>query len=170
MDLANSVRVIHGFPHAGIVFRDITTLLHDGDALAESIDRIAQKLDGLEFDFIVGPESRGFIFGVPVACKLHKGFIPVRKKGKLPFHTVSKSYGLEYGSAVIEMHRDAVEPGQKVVIVDDLLATGGTARAVADMLEEVGARVVALVFLIELSELNGRTLLDGFNVSSIITC
>ncbi|MDR0999718.1 MAG: adenine phosphoribosyltransferase [Clostridiales bacterium] len=169
MDLSNMVRVVHDFPREGIVFRDITTVLRDKDALAASIDQMAQKLCGLDFDLIVGPESRGFIFGVPVAYKLRKGFVPVRKKGKLPFHTVSKTYDLEYGAAVIEMHRDAVQPGQRVVIVDDLLATGGTARAVVDMLEEAGARVISLVFLIELSELNGRKLFDGFNVDSIIT-
>ncbi len=168
MDLKDKIRSIPDYPEKGVMFRDITTLLKDADALAEAVEQMQKNLDGLEFDLILGPESRGFIFGMPIAYNLKRGFIPIRKKGKLPAEVVSKEYSLEYGTAVIEMHKDAVQPGQKVVIVDDLLATGGTARAIVDMVESIGAEVVSLNFLIELDFLNGREVLDGYNVKTVI--
>jgi len=168
MDLKNAIRDIPDFPEKGVLFRDITPILQDGKLLAEAVNQIAALAEKYEFDIIAGPESRGFIFGVPLAVKLGKGFIPIRKAGKLPYETIKKSYVLEYGTAAIEMHTDAIKPGTKVLIVDDLLATGGTARAMVDMMEEVGAEVAASVFLIELSFLNGREALKG-NIEAVIT-
>lgn len=168
MELKDKIRSIPDYPEAGVVFRDITTLLQDADALVEAIDRMQKNLEGLEFDLILGPESRGFIFGMPIAYNLKKGFIPIRKKGKLPSEVVSKEYALEYGTATIEMHRDAIQAGQKVVVIDDLLATGGTAKAIVDLVEEIGAEVVSLNFLIELDFLNGREVLDGYNLETVI--
>lgn len=168
MDLKEKIRSIENFPEEGVIFRDITTLLKEGDALREAIDQIQTNLDGVDFDLILGPESRGFIFGMPLAYNLKKGFVPVRKKGKLPAEVISKEYALEYGTAVIEVHKDAVQPGQKVVIVDDLLATGGTAKAIIEMVESVGAEVVGLAFLIELDFLHGRDVLEGYNISSVL--
>ena len=134
----------------------------------QAIEQMEQKLEGLEYDIVLGPESRGFLFGMPIAYNQKKGFVPVRKKGKLPAKTVSKEYALEYGVATIEIHQDAIEKGQKVVIVDDLLATGGTAKAIVEMVEEMGAEVVALDFLIELEELQGRKTLQGYRVESVV--
>ena len=168
MELKDKIRSIPDYPEKGVMFRDITTLLKDADALTEAVGQMQKKLVGQEFDLILGPESRGFIFGMPIAYNLKKGFIPIRKKGKLPAEVVSKEYSLEYGKAVIEMHKDAVQPGQKVVIVDDLLATGGTAKAIVDMVESIGAEVVSLNFLIELDFLNGREVLNGYNVNTVI--
>ena len=168
MNLADKVRNIKDFPKPGIIFRDITTLLKDGDALCESVDMIANALDGIDFDYVVGPESRGFIFGMPGAYKLKKGLVMVRKEGKLPAKTRSKKYGLEYGEAVIEIHEDAVKKGDRVVVIDDLLATGGTAKAITELLEEMGAEVKKLVFLVELEDLNGRGALEGYDVETII--
>ena len=156
MDLKEKIRVIEGFPKEGISFKDITTLVADGEAFKESIDRIVEHLKDKNVDVILGPEARGFIFGVPVAYALGVGFVPVRKKGKLPAETVSVDYSLEYGVDVLEIHKDAIKKGQKVAIVDDLLATGGTVEAVAKLVEKVGAEVVALDFAIELTELKGR--------------
>ena len=167
-ELIETIRTIPDFPEIGIIFRDITTVLQNPVTLTLAVDAIADKLSGLEFDLIIGPESRGFIFGVPVAYKLRKGFIPVRKKGKLPYITVQKSYSLEYGEAVIEMHKDAIAEGQRVAVIDDLLATGGTCRALTELVEEIGGVVVSMVFLIELEALKGRELLKGYNVQSII--
>jgi len=167
-DLTGVIRSIPDFPEPGVIFRDITTLLQNPLALALAIDTIADKLTGVDFDLVIGPESRGFIFGVPIAYKLQKGFIPVRKKGKLPYITVNKAYNLEYGSAEIEMHKDAIAKGQRVAVIDDLLATGGTCKALAEMIEEVGGNIAAMVFLIELEALKGRDMLKGYNVSSII--
>lgn len=169
MDLRNSVRSIQDFPSKGILFRDITPVLSNPDTLSQSINMICDALSGLEFDLVLGPESRGFIFGVPVAFAMKKGFVPVRKAGKLPFTVLKKTYALEYGFAEIEMHTDAISPGQKVVIVDDLLATGGTCAAAAALAESAGARVEALAFFIELSALRGREVLKKYNVKSIIT-
>jgi adenine phosphoribosyltransferase len=169
MNLRNVVRSIEDFPSKGILFRDITPVLSNPEALSRSINGICETLAGLEFDLVLGPESRGFIFGVPVAFAMKKGFIPVRKAGKLPHKTLKKTYALEYGSAEIEMHIDAIKKGQKVVIVDDLLATGGTCAAVAELAESAGASVAAMVFFIELSALNGREVLKNYNVKSIIT-
>ena len=159
---------VNDFPKEGILFKDITTLLQDGEGLRESIDQIAAHLENVEFDSVVGPEARGFIFGVPTAYKLKKGFIPVRKPGKLPYQCVSQTYDLEYGSSTIEMHIDAIQKGQKVVIVDDLLATGGTTKAMIDLIERMGGEVVKIVFLIELEFLKGRELLKGYEIESIL--
>ncbi|WP_313529524.1 adenine phosphoribosyltransferase [Anaerotignum sp.] len=168
MELKDKIRSIPDYPEKGVMFRDITTLLKDSEALVEAVDQMQKNLEGLEFDLILGPESRGFIFGMPIAYNLKKGFIPIRKKGKLPSEVVSKEYSLEYGTATIEMHKDAVLPGQKVVIVDDLLATGGTAKAIVEMVEGIGAEVVSMNFLIELDFLNGRKVLDGYNLNTVI--
>ncbi|MCD8073595.1 MAG: adenine phosphoribosyltransferase [Lachnospiraceae bacterium] len=162
------VRSIPDFPEKGIIFRDVTSILQDADGLQLSIDLIQEKLAGLDFDVVVGTESRGFIFGMPVAYNLHKPFIPVRKKGKLPCETISKEYDLEYGSATIEMHKDAILPGQKVVVIDDLIATGGTIEAAIQMIEELGGEVVKVVFLMELAGLKGREKLAKYDVDSVI--
>ena len=154
MNLKDSIRVVEGFPKEGISFKDITTLIGDGEALKCSIDKIVEHLKDKNVDLIVGPEARGFIFGVPVAYALGVGFVPVRKPGKLPCETVSVDYGLEYGNDTLEIHKDAIKKGQRVAIVDDLLATGGTIEAVAKLVETVGAEVVALDFAIELTCLN----------------
>ncbi len=169
MDLKKIIRDVPDFPQEGIIFRDITPLLQDKDALNESILQYEKMLDGVEFDYIIGPESRGFIFGVPLAFHMNKGFIPVRKAGKLPFETLSKSYDLEYGSATIEIHKDAIKKGDRVVIVDDLLATGGTCKAMIDLIEEAGGKVEKILFLIELEFLNGREKLEGYDVQSLVT-
>ena len=161
MDLKEKIRVIEGFPKEGISFKDITTLVADGEAFKESIDRIVEHLKDKNVDVILGPEARGFIFGVPVAYALGVGFVPVRKKGKLPAETVSVDYSLE-------IHKDAIKKGQKVAIVDDLLATGGTVEAVAKLVEKVGAEVVALDFAIELTELKGRDKLEGYEIMSLV--
>ena len=167
MDLRDAIRDIPDFPEKGILFRDITPILQDGKLLREAVDQLDALAQKYDFDIIAGPESRGFIFGVPLAYKLGKGFIPIRKAGKLPYETIKKSYALEYGTATIEMHTDAIKPGTKVLIIDDLLATGGTASAIVDMMEEVGAEVAASVFLIELSALNGREKIKG-NIEALI--
>lgn len=168
MNLKEKIRVIEGFPKEGISFKDITTLVADGEAFKESIDRIAEHLRDKNVDVILGPEARGFIFGVPVAYALGVGFVPVRKKGKLPAETVSVDYSLEYGVDVLEIHKDAIKKGQRVAIVDDLLATGGTVDAVAKLVEKVGAEVVALDFAIELTELRGRDKLEGYEIMSLV--
>ena len=162
------VRSIPDFPEPGIIFRDVTSVLQDADGLALAIDLMQEKLKDVDFDVIVGPESRGFIFGVPIAYNLHKPFIPIRKKGKLPCETVSIRYELEYGTAEIEMHRDAIKPGQKVVIIDDLIATGGTVEAAIKLVEALGGEVVKVVFLMELAGLKGRERLAGYDVASVI--
>lgn len=162
------VRIIRDFPEEGIIFRDVTSILQDSDGLQLGIDSMQQLIDGVDFDIIIGTESRGFIFGVPIAYNLHKSFVPVRKKGKLPCETVSESYDLEYGSATIEMHKDAVKPGQKVVIVDDLIATGGTVEASIKMIEALGGEVVKCIFLMELAGLKGRDRLKGYQVESVL--
>lgn len=162
------VRSISDFPEPGIIFRDVTSILQDADGLHLVIDLMQEKLKDVDFDVVVGPESRGFIFGVPIAYNLHKPFVPIRKKGKLPRETVSVSYDLEYGSAEIEMHKDSIKPGQKVVIVDDLIATGGTIEAAIKLVEQLGGEVVKVVFLMELAGLKGRERLNGYDVASVI--
>ena len=162
------VSSIPDFPEPGIIFRDVTSVIQDPDGLKLSIDLIQEKLEGLDFDVVVGPESRGFIFGMPIAYNLHKSFVPVRKKGKLPCETVSVEYDLEYGSAVIEIHKDAIKPGQKVVIIDDLMATGGTIEAIIKLIESLGGEVVKTVFLMELAGLNGRDKIKEYDVDSVI--
>ena len=162
------VRSIPDFPEEGIIFRDVTSVLQDADGLHLAIDLMQEKIKDLEFDVVVGPESRGFIFGVPIAYNLHKPFVPVRKKGKLPCETISMEYDLEYGTATIEIHKDAFKPGQKVLIVDDLMATGGTIEAIIKLITELGGEVVGSVFLMELAGLEGRKKLEGQNVQSVI--
>lgn len=166
--LEEYVRSIPDFPEPGIIFRDITSILQDADGLKLAIDSMQKCLDDVEFDVVVGTESRGFIFGVPIAYNLHKPFVPVRKKGKLPCETISQSYDLEYGSATIEMHKDSIKPGQKVVIVDDLIATGGTVEAAIKMVEALGGEVVRVVFLMELAGLKGRERLKDYSISSVL--
>lgn len=166
--LEEYVRSIPDFPEEGIIFRDVTSVLQDKDGLRLAIDSMQKELDGLEFDLVLGPESRGFIFGVPIAYNLNKAFIPVRKKGKLPCETIEMAYELEYGEAVIEIHKDAIKPGQKVVIIDDLIATGGTIEAITKIVEQLGGVLVKIVFLMELEGLNGREKLKEYQVSSII--
>ena len=162
------VKSIPDFPEKGIIFRDVTSVLQNADGLHLAIDEMQKFLEGVEFDVIAGTESRGFIFGVPIAYNLHKAFVPVRKKGKLPRETVSAEYELEYGKAEIEMHKDAIQPGQKVVLVDDLIATGGTIEAAARLVEELGGEVVKIIFLMELEGLKGREKLKGYDVESVI--
>lgn len=162
------VRSIPDFPEEGIIFRDVTSILQDADGLHLAIDLLQESLAGIEFDVVVGPESRGFIFGVPIAYNLHKAFVPVRKKGKLPCETVDMEYELEYGKAVIEMHKDSIKPGQKVVIIDDLIATGGTIEAIVKLVESLGGEVVKISFVMELAGLKGREKLAGYDVSSVI--
>ncbi|MCL2576587.1 MAG: adenine phosphoribosyltransferase [Defluviitaleaceae bacterium] len=161
MDLKKNIREVPDFPIPGILFRDITTVLKDPEVLKAAIDSMAALLNDVEFDAVLGPESRGFIFGMPLAYKLGKGFIPVRKAGKLPAETVRKEYSLEYGSAIIEVHRDSISPGKRFVLVDDLLATGGTAKATVDLITEMGGTVAASVFFIELAGLEGKKILGG---------
>ena len=162
------VRSIPDFPEEGIIFRDVTSVLQDADGLHLAIDLMMEKIEKYDFDVVVGPESRGFIFGVPIAYNLRKPFVPVRKKGKLPCETISVEYELEYGSAVIEMHKDAIKPGQKVLIVDDLMATGGTIEAIIKLIKQCGGEVVGTVFLMELAGLEGRKKLAGYDVDSVI--
>lgn len=162
------VKSIPDFPEKGIIFRDVTSVLQDADGLHLAIDEMQKFLEDVEFDVIAGTESRGFIFGVPIAYNLHKAFVPVRKKGKLPRETVSAEYELEYGKAEIEMHKDAIQPGQKIVLVDDLIATGGTIEAAARLVEELGGEVVKIIFLMELEGLKGREKLKGYDVESVI--
>ncbi|MQN01741.1 MAG: adenine phosphoribosyltransferase [Lachnospiraceae bacterium] len=163
------VRTIPDFPKKGIMFRDITTVLKDPDGFKLAIDQLQSFLDGVDFDVIAGTESRGFIFGTPLAYNLHKPFVLIRKAGKLPAETVSQTYDLEYGTATIEMHKDAVKPGQKVVLVDDLIATGGTIEAAARLVEKLGGKVVKMIFLMELAGLKGRERLKDYDIDSVIT-
>ena len=159
---------IPDFPEPGIIFRDITSILQDPDGLKLAIDSLLEMVKDVDFDVVVGAESRGFIFGMPIAYNLQKAFVPIRKKGKLPCETASIKYDLEYGSAEIEIHKRSIKPGDKVVIVDDLMATGGTAKAIMEMVEEMGAEVVASAFLIELDFLNGRKTLPDCRVEAVI--
>lgn len=163
------VRSIPDFPEPGIIFRDITSVLQDADGLQLAINSMIKLLDGVDYDVVAGTESRGFIFGVPIAYEMHKPFVPVRKKGKLPCETISQSYDLEYGQATIEMHKDSIKPGQKVVLVDDLIATGGTIEAAIKLVEQLGGEVVKVIFLMELAGLKGRERLKGYDVASVIT-
>lgn len=166
--LEEYVRSIQDFPEPGIVFRDVTSVLQDKDGLRMAIDQMQDLLEGVDFDVVVGPESRGFIFGVPIAYNLNKAFIPIRKKGKLPCETISMDYDLEYGQATIEMHKDAIKKGQKIVIIDDLIATGGTIEAITKLIELLGGEVVKIIFLMELKGLNGREKLTGYDVEAVI--
>ena len=168
-NLKKLIREVPDFPKPGINFYDITTLLLDPTGLEETIDALTEACRGLNIDTVIGVESRGFIFGAPLAYQLGVGFIPVRKPKKLPSDTVSVSYELEYGTDTLEMHKDAVGDGHNVLIVDDLLATGGTARAVVDLVEGVGGKVSALLFVVELTFLNGRSKFPGHNVKSLVS-
>ncbi|MBU3180786.1 adenine phosphoribosyltransferase [Clostridium psychrophilum] len=168
MDLKDSIRIIENFPKDGISFKDITTLLQDASALKYTIDKMVSYLKDKHVDVIVGPEARGFLFGVPVAYGLGAGFVPVRKPGKLPAETLEIEYSLEYGTDKLEIHKDAIKPGQRVVIVDDLLATGGTVVAVTKLIEQMGGIVVSLNFVIELTDLNGKGRLHDYNIMSLV--
>ena len=159
---------IPDFPEPGIIFRDVTSVIQDAEGLQLAIDEMQKLLDGVEFDVLAGAESRGFIFGMPIAYNLKKPFVLVRKKGKLPRETVEMSYELEYGCATIEMHKDSIKPGQKVVLVDDLIATGGTIEAAAKLVEELGGDVVKIIFLMELAGLEGRKKLAKYDVGSVV--
>ena len=167
--VADYVRTIPDFPEPGIMFRDVTTVLRDPDGFKLAIDEMQNLLKDVDFDVIAGTESRGFIFGTPLAYNLHKPFVLVRKKGKLPAETVEMEYDLEYGSAVIEMHKDSIKPGQKVVLVDDLIATGGTMEAAAKLVEKLGGEVVKMLFLMELEGLEGRKRLAKYDVASVVS-
>lgn len=166
--LEDYVVSIPDFPEEGVIFRDVTSILQDADGLHLAIEEIQKLLEDVEFDVVGGTESRGFIFGMPVAYNLHKSFVPVRKAGKLPRETVSMKYELEYGTATVEIHKDAIKPGQKVVLIDDLIATGGTMQAAAKLVEELGGEVVRIVFLMELAGLHGREKLKDYDVRSVI--
>lgn len=162
------IKTIPDFPKEGILFRDVTTVLEDPDGFKLAIDELDALIGDTEFDVIAGTEARGFVFGAPIAYKRGCGFVPVRKKGKLPRETVSATYDLEYGTATIEIHKDAIKPGQKVILVDDLIATGGTIEAAAKLIEELGGEVVKMVFLIELTDLKGREKLAKYDVASVV--
>lgn len=166
--LEDYVTSIPDFPKEGIIFRDITTVIQDPEGFRLAIDKMQSFLKDVDFDVVVGAESRGFIFGASIAYNCGKGFALVRKKGKLPRATIEESYELEYGTATIEMHKDAIKPGQKVVLVDDLIATGGTSEAMIRLVERLGGKVVKLVFLIELAGLNGRERLKDYDIDSAI--
>ncbi len=166
--LEEYVTTIPDFPEPGVMFRDITTVVQDADGLRLAIDTMQDLIDDIHYDVIVGAESRGFVFGMPMAYNDHKPFVMVRKKGKLPRETVSEKYDLEYGTAEIEMHKDAIRPGQRVVVVDDLVATGGTLEATCKLVEKLGGKVVAIVVLMELAGLNGRERLKQYRLESAI--
>ncbi|MCX7695156.1 MAG: adenine phosphoribosyltransferase [Caloramator sp.] len=168
MNLVEKIRIIEDFPKKGISFKDVTTLLKDGEAFKFAVDKMIQYAKDKNIDLVVGPEARGFVFGTPVAYGLGVGFVPVRKPGKLPADTLKYEYDLEYGSDCLEIHKDAIKPGQRVLIVDDLLATGGTIASVANLVEQLGGEVVGMCFLIELTGLNGREKLAKYNVESLI--
>ena len=162
------IRTIPDFPEPRIMFRDVTSVVQDADGLKLAIDEMAKLIEDLDCDVIAGAESRGFIFGMPIAYLLHKPFVLIRKAGKLPCETVSKTYDLEYGTATIEIHKDAITPGMKVVLLDDLIATGGTIKAAAELVEELGGEVVECLFLMELVDLGGRKSLEGYKVDSVV--
>lgn len=166
--LEDYVISIPDFPEPGIIFRDVTGILQEADGLKLAVETLQGFLEGVDFDIVVGPESRGFIFGVPVAYNLHKAFVPVRKKGKLPRKTISEEYELEYGTAEIEIHEDAIQPGQKVVIIDDLMATGGTTEAIIRLVKRLGGQVVRACFVMELAGLKGREKLGDCPVDSAV--
>jgi adenine phosphoribosyltransferase len=169
MDLANLIRNVPDFPVEGILFRDITTLIRDPDAFQEVVDRLLDRCAALEIDLVAAIESRGFIFGAPMAYELAAGFVPIRKPGKLPAEKISASYTLEYGTNTLEVHKDAIEPGQRVLLVDDLVATGGSAKAAVELVERLGGKVVGVLFVIELADLNGVEKLGDLDVFSLIT-
>jgi adenine phosphoribosyltransferase len=167
-ELKDYIRDIPNFPKEGIIFKDITPLWKDKDAFAQSIDTIVDRYKRQQIDVVVGVEARGFIIGAPVAYKLGVGFVPMRKPGKLPYKTTSVSYELEYGTDTVEMHEDGISTGERVLIVDDLLATGGTARAMCKLVEKAGGKVVELAFIVELTFLHGRDRLKDYTIFSLI--
>jgi adenine phosphoribosyltransferase len=169
MDLKQFITIVPDWPKEGIIFKDITTLMDNGDAYRYATDQIVEYAKEKEIDLVVGPEARGFIIGCPVAYSLGVGFAPVRKEGKLPRETIKVQYGLEYGSDVLTIHKDAIKPGQRVLITDDLLATGGTIEATIQLVEELGGVVGGIAFLIELEELNGKDKLNGYDVLTLMT-
>lgn len=171
MDFKQFIADIPDFPEEGVIFRDVTPLLKNKDAYRETVNAFAKWVDGLgvKVDVVAGPEARGFIFGCPVAYEIKAGFVPVRKPGKLPRETVSEEYALEYGTNEVQIHADSIQPGENVIIVDDLLATGGTVEATVKLIEKLGGKVVGIAFLIELEALKGREKLDGYEVYSLLT-
>jgi len=169
MDFKNYIRVIPDFPQPGIRFKDITTLLKDGAAYRAAIEAMKQQVAHLQIDLVAGPEARGFVIGAPLALALGVGFVPIRKSGKLPGDTIEAAYDLEYGKDRLAMHKDAIQPGQKVLIADDLLATGGTISTTINLIRQLQGDIVGAAFLIELGYLNGREKLQGFEVSSLVT-
>ncbi len=168
MEFKDKIRVIEDFPTEGISFKDITTLLQDGEAYREAINACMEKIEDISFDLIVAPEARGFLIGAPIAYSMGKGFVPVRKHGKLPAETLDYEYELEYGTDVLQMHQDGIKKGQKVLVTDDLLATGGTIISVINMVEKLGGEVVGILFLMELEFLKGRERLEGYRVESVV--
>ncbi len=168
MDLKNRIREIKDFPKKGVSFKDITTLLKEGETLRYLIEELSDRLKDLNIDIIAAPEARGFLIGTPVAYNLGVGFVPIRKPGKLPAETISREYELEYGTDLLEIHKDAIEPGQRVALLDDLLATGGTILAAAKLIEQLGGKVITINFIIELSYLNGKDVLKDYKVNSLI--
>lgn len=167
-NLEDYIESINNFPKEGIVFRDVTSILSDKDGLKLAIDSMQEELKDIDFDIVVAPESRGFIFGMPIAYNMNKAFVPVRKKGKLPRETIEQEYSLEYGTAILQMHKDSIKPGDRVVIVDDLIATGGTIEAIIKMIEKLGGKVVRVCALIELVDLKARELLKDTDIKSCI--
>lgn len=168
MELREKIRIVEGFPKEGISFKDVTTVLQDGECLKYTIDTLYNLAKDKNIDIIVGPEARGFLLGTPLAYLLGIGFVPIRKPGKLPAETIRYEYDLEYGSDVLEIHKDAIKPGQRVLIVDDLLATGGTVSAATKLIEKLGGTVVSLNFIVELTELHGRDKLTGYEINSLV--
>ncbi len=168
-ELCDYVTNIPDFPKEGVLFRDITTVISDPEGFKLAVNGLVKMMEGLDFDLVLGSESRGFVFGAPVAYAMNKGFVLVRKKGKLPRETISEEYDLEYGTATLEMHTDAIKPGQKVVVIDDLIATGGTTEAIVKMVKRMGGEVVKIGFVIELAGFNGKDKFEGIDVESLIT-
>ncbi|MDM8530574.1 adenine phosphoribosyltransferase [Anaerolineales bacterium HSG25] len=168
MDLKSVIRHVPDFPKEGILFYDITTLLKNAEAMKQSIDQLAEQYQDKNIDFVVGMESRGFIFGMPLAYKLGVGFIPIRKPGKLPAESIAESYALEYGTNTLEVHVDAISKGQRILVVDDLLATGGTAEATVKLIEKLGGEIVSMAFVVELTFLNGRDKLTDYDLFSLL--
>lgn len=168
-ELKDYIKSIEDFPKKGIVFRDVTSVLEDRNALKLAIDSIQKLISDIDFDIIIAPESRGFIFGMPIAYNLNKAFVPVRKKGKLPRETISQEYALEYGTATLEIHKDSIQKGNRVVIIDDLIATGGTIEAMIKLVETLGGKVVRVCSLIELVDLGARKLLSDIDIKSCVT-
>lgn len=167
-DLEKYIRNIPDFPKPGILFRDVTTLIQEGKAFKASVDALVKKYKGKKIDKVAAVEARGFVFGAAVAYRLGVGFVPVRKKGKLPFKTHSVTYSLEYGTDTLEIHQDAINKGERVLVIDDLLATGGTVKGVTELVEGLGGKIISIAFIIELFDLNGRDKLKGYDVYSLI--